>query len=118
MKPIIVFILLVGLLISCQNNYESIKPNKLIGRWLDINTCDSCLIFEFDNYNNMIAYDIRNNRSDTFHYRLPYEDSILISKSKEYMCELIFYTPDSIMIDGFSLSVADLWDHTRLIRID
>ena len=67
MKPVYVFILLVGLLISCEKNYET---NKLIGRWLDINTCDSCLIFEFDNYNNMTVNYIRENRLDTFHYRL------------------------------------------------
>ncbi len=103
---------------GCEDSTSVEPENYLIGKWLDINSCDSCLIYEFNPDNSLYRHKIGENSIDTLSYKLLSKDSINIvyKSNKNYKIER--YTEDSIEILGFTQSLIPEINSTILKRIE
>lgn len=110
----------MGFSVSCEDIGENdIDTIRIVGQWLDITTCDSCYIFEFDNTDNLIIELINENTYDSLHYWMQDSDSIHLSNNGvNRVYEIQFYSNDSIRINGFSLFYAHVFNYTLLKRLD
>jgi hypothetical protein len=104
-------------LYSCEKEASSISDNPLIGKWLDVNTCDSCLIYDFINDNDLILNQLIESDDDTISYAWLGNNLVEIDYygKKEYTVE--FFTNDSIKIIGFTLSIIPENNSTILKKI-
>jgi hypothetical protein len=103
--------------ICCEENHSGNPVNPLVGQWLDMNSCDSCLLFQFGNDHNMVIFYLSTSLSDTFQYLLSDNDLLQIGDPWNSEYPVSYYTNDSIEIHGFTLSVIPENRSTVLKRI-
>lgn len=115
MKSLLIIVLL-AIFTSCEKNNQT--DNKLIGKWLDKNTCDSCLIFEFKLDNELLIHELSEDSPDTLYYKLLKDDYIEIDYIEKEEYKINYYSNDSIEIFGFSVSIIPENNSTILKKIN
>lgn len=103
MRILVSFLVFIGIFLSCDRTY--VDGVDLIGKWLLLRSCDSCVTFEFEKNNNLIIHEIGNEYSNSYEYELYRDNTIQIkygTTNDRY--DIITHSIDTIEIMGFSIS--------------
>ncbi|MCD4709365.1 MAG: hypothetical protein K8R52_00835 [Bacteroidales bacterium] len=103
MKILVSFLVFVGLILSCERT--AIDGVDLIGKWLVIRDCDSCVTYEFEKGNNLIIHQIGRDYSNSYEYKLYRDNTIQIDyRTTKDRYDIVVYSVDTIEIMGFTIS--------------
>ena len=100
---LILLILFNSLLIGCDRT--SINDVDLIGEWLLLRSCDSCLIYEFDEDYKLFIRETNDESFYQYNYKFYTSKTIgIFNEDYNGIHTINIYRRDSIEIMGFTLS--------------
>jgi len=116
MKILVSFLVFIGLILSCERT--EVDGVDIIGKWLLIRDCDSCMTFKFEKDNNLIIHEIGRDYSTTHEYKLYRDNTIWINYLEiKGRYDVAAYSEDTIEIMRFTLSNIPEERNTLLKRI-
>ena len=117
MKYLVSFLVFIGVILSCERT--EIDGVDLLGEWLVLRACDSCLIYDFKNDNELSIKEIGKS-GDIYpcKYRLYRDNTIQIElDGTKDRYDIATHSTDTIEIMGFSLSSLPMEMNTLLKRL-
>ena len=79
--------------------------DDIVGHWLVISECDSCILFEFSKGGDLIIESLKENDTEILRYVIYQNGTILIANeisSNTY--DIIFHDKDEVEIKGFNFT--------------
>ena len=118
MKPLIFIIVFLTFIITVSCEKSEYNEDDLLGEWITVVFCDSCLRFEFTSDKTLYLHFIGKGYFDEYQYDYKRNNNLYIkSDDSEGDYPIIFHTQDSIEIVGFRITYAFPEKNSILKRI-